>query len=239
MAFRPPPLSAPSLPYQLLLPALDIALDTFYQDMTLTSWYGTLVSSQIIDRSLLTFSSNLDPLTLGATPKQVWIDGIPQISKPKALIKSIGLQKEPKTPSWDEEAKQAVKYEGLPPLKGDRVSSVAFTNIKSVWSRDETGNLKESLGNEGVMHFVDGALACSSPSCPSTFSDDTKIVDLEGGSMGPGLISFGSPLGLEEIEQEPSTRDGYAYGPFDKEFTIVGDLARAADGLAFEGRSML
>jgi hypothetical protein len=37
---------------------------------------------------------------------------------------------------------------------------------------------------------------------------DIEVVDLKGGSFTRGLISVGSPLGMEEITQEPSTRDG-------------------------------
>ncbi|KAG8892176.1 hypothetical protein FRB99_002905, partial [Tulasnella sp. 403] len=185
------------------------------------------------------------PLSLGATPHQVYIDGIPQITNPVRLEKPRAFQNVPKTPDWEKEAKDAIKYQGLPPLKGSESHSVVFTNIRSIWERNEFGKLTEVLAglDDGVMYFVDGALVCTSFRadlvCPSVFPSEVAVVDLEGGSMGPGLVSFGSSLGLVEIQQEWSTNDGIVYGPFDTEFSIVGDLARGVDGLSFEGRDML
>lgn len=186
-----------------------------------------------------------DPLALGATPQQVFIDGIPQITRPVRGHKPSELQNLPKTPSWDKEAKDAVKFRGLPPLKGEPSRSVAFLNVGSVWERESSGLLSEAVALKGdsVMLFVDGDLACSSfrgeSGCGKGLSEDVIVVDLEGGSMAPGLTSFGGGLGLSEIQMESSTNDGAAYGPFDREFTVLGNLDRAADGLSFEGRNML
>lgn len=155
------------------------------------------------------------------------------------------FQKLPKTPDWDYELRETIKYRGLPPLKGHRYRRVAFTHIGSIWDRSDSGDLSEVVLEEsdGVMMFVDGELSCSSirggDSCPATFDDDVTVVDLEGGCLCPGLTSFGGLLGVSEIEMEPSTNDGSVYGPFDREFAAVGDLVRAADGLSFEGRDML
>ena len=58
------------------------------------------------------------PLQLGATPLQVFVDGIPQLKDPhvsrKAPKSSAGP---PSTPDFTREAEQAVKHEGLPPLE--------------------------------------------------------------------------------------------------------------------------
>jgi imidazolonepropionase-like amidohydrolase len=67
------------------------------------------------------------------------------------------------------------------------------------------------------------------------------IVDLEGGTVTPGLTSFGTPLGLVEIRLEPSTNDGRVYDPLDGDLpTILGDtVMRAQDGLMFGGQNLL
>ena len=69
------------------------------------------------------------------------------------------------------------------------------------------------------------------------------IVDLEGGSIAQGLLSYGAPLGLEEITAEASTNDGVAPAPLiDSVPSLVGGdkyLARAIDGLKFETRDAL
>ncbi|KAG9004989.1 hypothetical protein FRB90_010626, partial [Tulasnella sp. 427] len=194
------------------------------------------------------------PLALGATPQQVYIDGIPQVTKPMKVPKSAALQLPPKTPKWDKEAKKAVEYRGLPPLKGDKAEGVLLYNIKSAWIRQPDNRFTEAQAKsrflknggieyDGVMYFADGDLVCSSFQrdllCPRGNLHDAKRINMEGGSVGPGLTSFGGYLGVVEIDQEPSTNDGYSYGPFDKEFAVVADLSRGVDGLSFEGRDML
>lgn len=163
--------------------------------------------------------------------------------------KPAHLQHAPPTPEWRTGAKDALKYKGLPPIKGRPSRKVAFTNVGSVWER--TGGAERALveavseqGN-GVIVFVNGVLTCKSlqgaAECARVIDGelDLHVVDLNGGCIAPGLVSFGGQLGLMEIEEEPSTNDGEVYGPFDSEFTVVGDLDRAVDGLSFEGRSML
>ncbi|KIO30758.1 hypothetical protein M407DRAFT_20283 [Tulasnella calospora MUT 4182] len=195
------------------------------------------------------------PLSLGATPQQVYIDGIPQIEKPVKVLKPEALQKAPKTPGWDKEAREAVKYRGLPPLKGNKAEEVILYNVKSAWERQPSGRFIEVQAEpqvsktgrvqyDSIMHFADGQLICSSfrPDLLCLQQGrlpDVPRIDLEGGTVGPGLTSFGGYLGVVEIDQEPSTNDGYSYGPFDKEFAVVADLSRAVDGLSFDGRDML
>jgi len=69
------------------------------------------------------------------------------------------------------------------------------------------------------------------------------IVDLEGGSIAPGLLSYGAHLGLEEISEEASTGDGVSPAPLvDSVPSLVGGdkyLPRAIDGLTFETRDAL
>jgi hypothetical protein len=43
--------------------------------------------------------------------------------------------------------------------------------------------------------------------------DVDGFVDLEGGSLAPGLTRYGSPSGLSEILNEPSTNDGAVVDP--------------------------
>ncbi|KAG8906655.1 hypothetical protein FRC01_007930, partial [Tulasnella sp. 417] len=194
------------------------------------------------------------PLSLGATPQQVYIDGIPQIEQPKKVLKPEVLQHPPRNPDWDKEAREVVKYRGLPHLKGNKVDEVILYNVKSAWERQPSGRFIEVQAQaqpsmngrvqyDGIMHFADGNLVCSSfrPDllCHGNSLPDIPRIDLEGGTVGPGLTSFGGYLGVVEIDQEPSTNDGDSYGPFDNEFAVVADLSRAVDGLSFEGRDML
>lgn len=198
------------------------------------------------------------PLALGATPVQVFIDGIPQIPNPKTVTKSYSLQHAPVTPNFDKEAEEAVKYEGLPPLIPSEVkttATVVFTNISSMFSRDHEGNVVEkfvalSMEERATVVVQDGQIVCEqsgpgSLSCASFLSSNVehRIVNLKGGSLQPGLVSAGSSLGLTHIPLDGSTADGGVYNPLvGSPPSIVGGdgyLARAVDGLQFASRDAL
>ncbi|QRW21792.1 carbohydrate esterase family 9 protein [Rhizoctonia solani] len=161
------------------------------------------------------------PLTLGATPKQLYIDGIAQLSDPVVVSKPSTFQRIPATPNWGKAPQEAVEYDGLPPLQSnsgkDQSQAVVFTRVKDVWT-SSSGELQlQSLPADSVVVVSSGRITCvgSASRCSSSLSN-TKVVDLAHGSLSPGLISFGAPLGLEEISAESSTNDGTVPDPFDE-----------------------
>ncbi|CAE6451909.1 unnamed protein product [Rhizoctonia solani] len=189
------------------------------------------------------------PLTLGATPQQLYIDGIAQLSDPVVVTKPSTFQRIPATPDWGNAPEEAIKYDGLPPLQSssgkDKSQTVVFTRVKDVWT-GSSGELQlQSLPAESVVVVSNGRIACtgSASRCSASLSH-AKIVDLAHGSLTPGFISFGAPLGLEEISAESSTNDGRVPDPFDKNGVpkvAGGDdlVVRAVDGLSFAGRDTL
>ncbi|KAH9846908.1 carbohydrate esterase family 9 protein [Lenzites betulinus] len=192
------------------------------------------------------------PLALGATPQQVWIDGIAQLEAPHLLFKPAAFQKPPVTPNFDKEAKEAVEYDGLPPLepKPAKARTVIFTNVSSVYLREDGAVLEAYSARDGpgTVAVRDGKLSCTGgrlSACASAAGneDDAEFVDLEGGAISPGLVSTGSPLGLEAIHQEPSTQDGYVLDPLTQVVPEIaggsGAVIRAADGLQFGTRDAL
>lgn len=197
------------------------------------------------------------PLSLGATPKQVYIDGIPQIDTPHVHGKPASFQKTPMTPNFDKEAAEAVKYEGLPPLRPSRsVTNVVFSNVKSVWSRVDYGvgieetfhatRLNRSSDKERTVVVIEnGNLKCTGTTLTCAVKNlvGYETIDLEGGSLAPGLTSFGSPLGLVEIEGEMSTQDGPVFDPLSGTVPGIaggdGAVIRAVDGLQFATRDAL
>jgi hypothetical protein len=190
------------------------------------------------------------PLNLGATPKQVFIDGIAQLTKPHVTPKPAAFQRAPETPDWDAEARDALKYEGLPPLEPrKRISAaVLFTNVSALYVKDGAHGVQEQLlaqgAQPGVVLVDGGAVVCAGTSCASALAalgGNAERVDLRGGAIAPGLTSFGSALGVEEIQGEPSTQDGappdallQAVPPL-----VAGALVRAADGLMYGTRNAL
>ncbi|KAF8558348.1 composite domain of metallo-dependent hydrolase [Imleria badia] len=192
------------------------------------------------------------PLALAATPKQVWIDGIAQIENPYISEKPIAFQSLPSTPDFGEQAKVAIEYQGLPPLMPNRAKAdtIVFTNVSSVYERTWP-SIQEVFsprdGESGVVVVRKGEIACygSRPACLASISSldqEFESFDLQGGSISPGLVSYGSPLGLEEIHSEKSTHDGVVLDPLSSDIPdlLAGhEVMLAVDGLQFAGRDTL
>ncbi|KAI0074162.1 carbohydrate esterase family 9 protein [Panus rudis PR-1116 ss-1] len=191
------------------------------------------------------------PLALGATPKQVWIDGIAQLKSPHNVKKPSSFQDVPKTPDFEEEAQKVLEHDGLPPLtpKHSESSVVVFNNVSNVYVK-KAGQIRQiaelQSAKDTTVVVEGGKVTCigTQTSCvPEILPEDTKVVDLMGGSISPGLISFGSPLGLEEIRMEDSTSDGFVFDPILGDVPGVvggeGAIIRASDGLQFSTRDAL
>lgn len=205
---------------------------------------------------LIVFDSH--PLALGATPKQVYIDGIPQLETPFSVQKPQKFQEAPTVPNFDKEAQDAIKYEGLPPLlteKNRLRGDVLFMNVKSVY-RPVHSQISHAQLFRGVVDgevfppsvlVQNGRITCMG-SCTQekvmARTENVTIIDLEGGALSPGLVSFGAPLGLEEIQQEESTNDGIVIDPLATVIPKIlddgeGGVVGAVDGLSFMGRDTL
>ncbi|KAJ7221007.1 carbohydrate esterase family 9 protein [Mycena haematopus] len=198
------------------------------------------------DADLIVWDSH--PLALGATPVQVFIDGIPQLEDAYVVEKPKAFQRAPSVPNFDKEAEEAVKHEGLPPLEPTTVKTrpIIFVNVRSVFTPDVESVQQLFLATDGdplgTVVAEDGHITCVGV-CSTDFADAT-VVDLKAGSISPGLVTFGSPMGLEHIQEEPSTADGVLYDLLTGNGVpqIVGGdgaVIRAADGLQFGTRDAL
>ncbi|KAJ7510407.1 hypothetical protein B0H11DRAFT_1187413 [Mycena galericulata] len=198
------------------------------------------------DADLVIWDSH--PLALGATPVQVFIDGVPQPTDPHVVEKPDTFQRTPPVPNFDKEAQEAVEYDSLPPLEPTSVTTrpVVFVNVRTVFAPAASG-VEElySSADDGALGTViaqDGRITCIGM-CSVDVADAT-VIDLQAGSISPGLVSFGSPLGLEHIAAEESTIDGLIYDPLSRNGVpdIVGGdgaIIRAADGLLYGTRDAL
>ncbi|KAH9833762.1 uncharacterized protein C8Q71DRAFT_712148 [Rhodofomes roseus] len=193
------------------------------------------------------------PLQLGATPRKVWIDGILQIGADEEGI-VIGKGKEarqfqevPNVPNWDKERKEAIKWDGLPPLAPTQYRSrVLLRNVREVTVRDpDAEDRLKTLLEPGELSDVvldRGRITCIGKHCLGGINAEVEI-DLQGGAIAPSLMTFGSPLGVEEIMLEASTGDGVLFDPLHGDPpSILGDkggLVRTADALKFGTRNAL
>lgn len=195
---------------------------------------------------------------MGATPKQVYIDGIPQLKSPFIIEKPKKLQEAPRVPNFDKEAKEAIEYEGLPPLlteKNRLTGDVLFTNVNSMYIPDGWRVSHLQLSYDVVDGQVlppsvlvqKGQVTCTGQCTREDVMARTQnvtIIDLEGGALSTGLVSFGAPLGLEEIQAEKSTNDGAVIDALTAVMPKIlddgeGGVVRAEDGLSFMGRDTL
>lgn len=203
------------------------------------------------------------PLQLGATPRKVWIDGILQIPVPskdgEETYVEVGKGKEgpewqhiPDTPNWDQERNRTIAWEGLPPLEGIKPeNAILFINVKEVWqtsggrtartfSSSQVSNQNDST--LGSVLVSGGKILCIGHGC-AELRTDAITKDLRGGTVSPGLMTFGSPIGMEEIASESSTADGLTYDAFKRDVPRIlddnGAVVRAMDGLMFGTRNAL
>jgi hypothetical protein len=152
------------------------------------------------------------PLTLGATPKQTYIDGIPQIESPHVVHKGASTQQVTAAGDYDEEALEAFNTRGEPDLAPKRsVKNIMFTGVKHVYTHNHESSLDGT--SEGAVLVEDGEIVCVGD-CAASAGVDVETIDLKGGSIAPGLITVGSYLGLMEIRQEKSTSDGVSFCPY-------------------------
>lgn len=124
----------------------------------------------------------------------------------------------PKVPDWGDEAQihkdargdpdYAALLKGKPAPRGD----VAFLNVRNVWMRGKTGDgglVDLAAGDEPGLKTVvvrAGKIACVGRACAGESLVGLQTVDLMGGAFVPGLISFGSTLGMGEIVAEKVRR---------------------------------
>jgi imidazolonepropionase-like amidohydrolase len=159
------------------------------------------------DADLVVWDSH--PLSVGATPLQVYIDGRATLD-PKRVTKShpklTTAAKEPSAefPKQRKIVSFAAKEElcsrgavdGKIIIKGIKESYLDFPVIES-----------GSKSNNLTMVIQGGSIICFGESCPSPNSADT-VIELENGFALPGLTSVSVSLGLLVIPSEQSTSDG-------------------------------
>lgn len=156
-----------------------------------------------------------DPLSVGAAPVQVWIDGTAQFEEPVELKKpvpelivpdeSLGhIVEEPVT-------EQTIIYTGV-------TKSFLSTKPQGFSSDGKTYNVVVLNGSISCIG------TCQSAILSATSSQQAKTIHLKNGYLTPSFVAFGSTLGLNAIDAEKDTDNGASPNVF----------SRAADGLALD-----
>ncbi|UQC90186.1 amidohydrolase [Colletotrichum lupini] len=156
-----------------------------------------------------------DPLSVGATPVQVWIDGTAQYDEPIRLNKTYEGTIVP-----DENLSEVVVKPQI--MQGDVVltgiSKVLHSVTVSGLAADgKTYNVAVSNGKITCIGGCEAELKVAS-------SHEGTLIHLKSGHLTPSFIAFGSTIGLNAIDSERNTDNGADGGKF----------SRGVDGLALD-----
>lgn len=158
-----------------------------------------------------------DPLSVGATPVQVWIDGTAQFKDPLELTKPITNATEPDTTF------------AMPADEPTTVADLVFTGISANFLDDE---VKEaSPGSNMTVAVRAGKITCVG-SCASELeaasAEGAKVIHLQNGHLTKSFVAFGSLIGLNAIDAERDTDNGASTEHF----------SRAVDGLRLDTKKL-
>lgn len=160
-----------------------------------------------------------DPLSVGAAPLQVWIDGAPQFENPFRLHKPV-------TPPLQLDLGLDKEYER------QETKDMIFTGISDILlpGFDARDQVKDTDSIFNVV-ILDGAISCVG-SCVDeisiALSKSVQSIHLESGYITSPFTAFGSSLGLVEIEAVRDTHNG----PY------LNAFSHAVDGLALDGKQL-
>ncbi len=159
-----------------------------------------------------------DPLGVGASPVQVWIDGTAQFEDPFELTKPIVSPLSPtsqRPPAAEEPAS---------------ASELIFTGVSKSFLHAKSS--KDSPGSQNLTVSVSSGKITCIGACQAELraasASGTKIVALQNGYLTKPFVAFGSGLGLNAIDAEASTDNGGSPDVF----------SRAVDGLALNTKKL-
>lgn len=148
------------------------------------------------------------------------------------------------------------------------VERVKFVNVGEAFVPSPDGGVKELVEVETLFEVIlhGGEIICVEKSC-SSFSSE-RVVDLQGGTLLPPLVGYGTGAGLLDIVsvrsslsifpnlsdtsssphpglQEKSTLDGHVFDPLfqgalstTQERLALTEAIKAVDGLVFGGKHL-
>ncbi|CAG8508309.1 5040_t:CDS:2, partial [Scutellospora calospora] len=143
------------------------------------------------------------PFDLGATPLEVYIDGIPQFNTSSCVLGNVSVKEIP--------SKFIPKSNFTrEPAKSQLTSSVVLKNVGKIFV-DKNHIIDTTSSTKGDISVIvkDGIVECIGINCtePDNISS-YEVIDLNGGYVLPGFIAVTPSLGLSEIDSESSTTDG-------------------------------
>ena len=149
---------------------------------------------------------------LGAKPVQVFIDGYETFKHP-IYDSFMSKQSDLTAEKFEHPPLPEIKCDGVP-----KSNEWSLVNLSRVYVNEQTIIEDQSVR----INIKDGKITCIGRTCPIT----SIQIDAQGGVATPGLVLGYTRLGLEEISEEPVTKDGNAKG-----MEIESGGPSAVDGL--------
>ncbi|CAG8452698.1 10938_t:CDS:2, partial [Cetraspora pellucida] len=172
------------------------------------------------------------PLELGATPLEVYIDGIPQFN---TTVFVLGNDVSKPIPSNNINASTPIMRK---PVKPRLASSIVLKNVGKIYVDgnqiiDTTSSTQGDIGiivKDGIVECI--GINCTQPDHISSY----EVIDLNGGYVLPGFTAVAPSLGLSELRREPSTTDGIVTAVSDPD--NAEGIIYAIDGLKLGGKHL-
>lgn len=198
------------------------------------------------------------PLQLGATPLQVYVDGIAQLDASALMQERNGSDTAPQSADYsaaidrvrsDTNSIIAQRTKAFPSVQR-HVDTAVFEHVGKILHRSGDGARRvesiEYRDSTGMAVYSGGRAVClgNREKCSGMVPPGAERVDLHGGVIAPGIIAYGSTLGLSDIPSEASASDGELQQPSYEEQLDVSRLTqrpipRAADALTWGGNDLL
>lgn len=176
-----------------------------------------------------------DPLSVGATPLQQWIDGVQQFENPTNLSKPLTPPLLSTISNRNNEISEITTgvqdLHNEEPTELSASETLVLKGVTQILLPGHEQTLSSSQTNdENVVVIQNAKIICIGP-CTSHLTSNTNLttLSLSQGHLTPTLTSFGSLLGLEEIAGEPATSDGS---------NSHSSFSAAIDGLSFDGKNL-
>lgn len=191
------------------------------------------------DADIVVFDSH--PLSIGATPLQVYIDGKPTLNEEdvRKSLEHVLPDSLQERPSMRPRPNALIREETCRRMKNEKTVITGIT--RSYLEDDSSDELASSPSTQGNLTLVveNGGILCfSSPeNCVTQSSDSTFTLALQNGHVLPGLTAAVTSLGLSEIDAEDSTGDGKmnaGLDPLDPDNVVYAKYGVHLDGRAFE-----
>lgn len=160
-----------------------------------------------------------DPLSIGATPVQVWIDGTSQFPHAIVLNKPVS---EPMVPNEELSA--------IIPEEPSIFTDIIFTGVSKIMIPGSEQVL--AYGESLNVVVLGGKIVCTGvcrSDVENASSTGIKSIQMKNGYLSPSFVAFGSDLGLVEIMQEAATQNGE---------DTPESFSRAVDGLQLDTKSL-